>query len=108
MPTPYASTPFASSPSMSMTDMGAGAFSPAVGGFSPAVGGFSPSYSPSYNPTSGSYGTGGDFGATSPAYCKYRNVVLLVLVSFSISNITFCSSPYEPSLQPNKSSLFAN
>jgi len=67
--TPYApSTPFASSPMI-----GSGEMSPYVGagGFSPAVGGasFSPSYSPAYNPTSGSYGSGNNAdSAMSPAY----------------------------------------
>jgi len=84
MPTPYASTPFASSPSM---NSGVGEMSPFndAGGFSPQVGGFSPSYSPasgsyggasgSYGGASGSYGSGasgsygsGDFGGASPVY----------------------------------------
>ncbi|KAL3809055.1 LOW QUALITY PROTEIN: hypothetical protein ACHAXA_001717, partial [Cyclostephanos tholiformis] len=66
MPTPYASTPFSSSPSMNMSvDMSP--FSNAAGGFSPIVGGFSPAYSPaSGSYASGSYG--GDYGSSSPVY----------------------------------------
>ena len=65
MPTPYASTPFASSPSMnSAVEMSPFAD---AGGFSPAVGGFSPSYSPaSGSYASGSYGNSDDFGSASP------------------------------------------
>lgn len=69
MPTPYASTPFASSPSMNAS-VEMSPFSDGAGGFSPAVGGFSPSYSPasgSYSGASGSYGSG-DFGSASPVY----------------------------------------
>ena len=66
MPTPYASTPFASSPSMN-SNVEMSPFNDA-GGFSPAVGGFSPSYSPaSGSYASGSYGSG-DFGSASPQY----------------------------------------
>lgn len=68
MPTPYASTPFASSPSMNNASVEMSPFADAAGGFSPAVGSFSPSYSPasgSYSGASGSYGTG-DFGSASP------------------------------------------
>jgi len=69
--TPYASTPFASSPMVG----GAGEMSPFVGdgAFSPAVGGAS--FSPAYSPESGSYGSGfasGSYGSDStsmsPAY----------------------------------------
>jgi DNA-directed RNA polymerase II subunit RPB1 len=70
MPTPYASTPFASSPSMNGSSVEMSPYADAAGGFSPAVGGFSPSYSPrsgSYNSASGSYGQG-DFSSASPAY----------------------------------------
>jgi DNA-directed RNA polymerase II subunit RPB1 len=68
MPTPYASTPFASSPSMNGSSVEMSPYADAAGGFSPAVGGFSPSYSPrsgSYNSASGSYGRG-DFSSASP------------------------------------------
>lgn len=64
--TPYASTPFASSP---MVGDGAAA-SPFVDGsaaFSPAVGGAS--FSPAYSPESGSYGSGfasGSYGSDGP------------------------------------------
>jgi DNA-directed RNA polymerase II subunit RPB1 len=69
--TPYASTPFASSPMVGGGDMspfvdGNGAFSPAVG---------AASFSPGYSPASGSYGQGfasgsygSDDGISSPAY----------------------------------------
>jgi DNA-directed RNA polymerase II subunit RPB1 len=85
MPTPYASTPFASSPSMN----GSVEMSPfhETGGFSPAVGGFSPSYSPaSGSYTSGSYGNSDDFGSASPVSgCCYDiilhfNGILLILI----------------------------
>jgi len=69
--TPYASTPFASSPMNGGAEM-----SPFVGGdaaFSPAVG--AASFSPAYSPASGSYGQGfasgsygNDDGSSSPAY----------------------------------------
>lgn len=70
MATPYAHTPFASSPSMTS----AGEMSPfndAAGGFSPVVGSFSPSYSPaSGSYASGSYGNNdfGSNGSSSPVY----------------------------------------
>ena len=77
MPTPYASTPFASSPSMNNASVEMSPFADAAGGFSPAVGGFSPSYSPasgSYSGASGSYGTG-DFGSASPVSREYNVAV---------------------------------
>jgi DNA-directed RNA polymerase II subunit RPB1 len=78
MPTPYASTPFASSPSMN----GAVEMSPfhEAGGFSPAVGGFSPSYSPaSGSYTSGSYGNSSDdYGSASPVSPSWLHVFIRI------------------------------
>eukprot|EP00580_Thalassiosira_gravida_P018881 CAMPEP_0201660330 /NCGR_PEP_ID=MMETSP0494-20130426/2988_1 /ASSEMBLY_ACC=CAM_ASM_000839 /TAXON_ID=420259 /ORGANISM="Thalassiosira gravida, Strain GMp14c1" /LENGTH=1751 /DNA_ID=CAMNT_0048138163 /DNA_START=124 /DNA_END=5379 /DNA_ORIENTATION=- len=68
MATPYAHTPFASSPSMNSSAGEMSPFTDAAGGFSPVVGGFSPSYSPaSGSYASGSYGSG-EFGGASPVY----------------------------------------
>jgi len=63
--TPYASTPFASSPMVG--DAGASPFVDGGAAFSPAVGGAS--FSPAYSPESGSYGSGfasGSYGSDGP------------------------------------------
>jgi DNA-directed RNA polymerase II subunit RPB1 len=68
LPTPYASTPFASSPTMNgQVEMSP--FSNGAGGFSPMVGGFSPAYSPAGGSfASGSYNSHSDYGSSSPVY----------------------------------------
>ncbi|EJK46059.1 hypothetical protein THAOC_35301 [Thalassiosira oceanica] len=102
MPTPYASTPFAASPSMNQNvEMSpfvdaAGGFSPAVGGFSPAVSGFSPSYSPAGGSgTSGSYG---EFGPSSPQYSPTSPAYSPTSPAYSPTSPAY--SPTSPAYSP--------
>jgi DNA-directed RNA polymerase II subunit RPB1 len=106
MPTPYASTPFAASPSMN-GGVEMSPFHNEAGGFSPAVGGFSPSYSPaSGSYSSGSYGNSDDFGSASPVsgerlfYSLLPNIASHIIIQPLLGLL-----PYEPSLQSNKSSV---
>jgi DNA-directed RNA polymerase II subunit RPB1 len=106
MPTPYASTPFAASPSMN-GGVEMSPFHNEAGGFSPAVGGFSPSYSPaSGSYSSGSYGNSDDFGSASPVSGERLFYYLLPnIASHIIIQPLLGLLPYEPSLQSNKSSV---
>jgi len=104
MPTPYASTPFASSPSMNGGSVEMSPYADAAGGFSPAVGGFSPSYSPrsgSYNSASGSYGRG-DFSSASPvsisAKVDFFDLRLYKRRFCSYQLLSLCSTGLQPNL----------
>ena len=105
--TPYASTPFAQSPMVGsggemspFVDSGGGAFSPAVGNSA-----FSPSYSPAYNPTSGSYsaasgsyGSEGPGGASSPAYSPTSPAYSPTSPAYSPTSPAY--SPTSPAYSP--------
>ncbi|KAL9179832.1 LOW QUALITY PROTEIN: hypothetical protein ACHAXT_007802 [Thalassiosira profunda] len=95
MPTPYASTPFASSPSVNQS-VEMSPFADGAGGFSPAVGGFSPSYSPAGGSmTSGSYG---DFGSSSPVYSPTSPAYSPTSPAYSPTSPAY--SPTSPAYSP--------